>query len=134
MSSLQNAIHIQRRSGFGLGLLAGSAVTALWVVLSIWTGLIFHFHPSLVGAGTAWGFKRSGIDVAAVSMSTLLATALVTVGAFVIANQGGALDPWWFIGLETAAGVALGIAIPWRRDDPERADDDRSEAQERNAT
>lgn len=137
MASVQNVIHSRRRSGFGLGALVGGAVTALWVVLSISTGLIFHFHPLLVGVGTAWGLNRTlarRVDVTAVSMSVLVAAALVTVGAIVITEQGGALDPGWFIALETAVGVALGVAIPRRRGDPASADHDGREAQEGNAT
>ncbi len=137
MRSVQRVIDTQRRSGFAFGVLVGSAVTALWVVLSISTGLIFHFHPLLIGAGTAWGLNRTlarRVDVTAVSMSALVAAALVTVGAVVITEQGGALDPAWFIALETAAGVGLGVAIPRRGNDPADGGRDAPDAQERNAT
>lgn len=136
MGSVQRVIDTQRRSGFAFGVLVGSAVTALWVVLSISTGLIFHFHPLLIGAGTAWGLNRTlarRIDVTAVAMSALVAAALVTVGAVVITERG-ALDPAWFIALETAGGVALGVAIPRRSNDPADGGQDSPDAQERNAT
>lgn len=137
MSSVQKVLDTQRRSGFAFGVLVGSAVTALWVVLSISTGLIFHFHPLLIGAGTAWGLNRTlarRIDVTAVATSALVATALVSVGGVVITERGGALDPAWFIALETAAGVALGAAIPRRSNEPADGGQDSPDAQERNAT
>lgn len=120
MGSVQRVLDTQRRSGLVLGPLVGSAVTALWVVLSLSTGLIFHFHPLLIGAGTAWGLNRTRarrVGVGAIAMSALVAVALVTVGAVVITEQGGALDPAWFIAPETVAGVGLGLAIPGRDND-----------------
>lgn len=137
MGSVQRMIDTQRRGGFAFGVVVGSALTALWVVLSISTGLIFHFHPLFIGAGTAWGLNKTlarRIDATAVATSALVAAALVTVGAVVITEQGGALDPAWFIALETAAGVALGVTIPRRRKDPADGGQESPGAEERDAT
>lgn len=64
-----NGVSLRVWRGRTLGPLLGAAVTILWVALTMSTGLIFHFHPLLVSAATAWGFNKDRgrkIDVKAV--------------------------------------------------------------------
>lgn len=100
--------------GFLGGLLAGAALTALWVGMSYGTDLIWHFHPLLVGPAAGWGHRRARgsagerRDLAALAAVT---ASLVALGAAVIAAGGRGLDPGWLVALVAGAGLAIGLRL-----------------------
>ncbi len=85
----------------------------LWLVLSIATGLIFHFMPGAPMIVAIWVRRSYGPDrpLGSPSLAAHIAGGIgVTAAtAAVIATAGGSLDALWLMVVVTIVGTAIAI-------------------------
>lgn len=86
---------------------------ALWLILSMTTGLIFHFMPGASILAAVWVRRAYGPDVP-IHWRSLWAHLAGGIGvtvviAIIIAKAGGASDAVWLIGAAVLAGTGLAI-------------------------
>ena len=124
------AERVTRRSIHALAVAQAAAVAIglLWYVLSVATGLIFHFMPAAPFLAATFAFRRSTgnrqagwTEAVAIVVGGLL---LVAAGLVAIGAGGGTFDVSVFVAAVIAAGAA--IALIWlRRADAQAPSDTR---------
>lgn len=105
-------------------------VGVLWLMLSMTTGLIFHFMPGAPMLAAVWVRRAHGPDVP-IPWHSLWAHIAGGIGvtvviAIIIAKAGGALDAVWLIDAAVLAGTGLAIWLGRRRADDDARSSDRS--------
>ncbi len=94
--------------------LAGAvAAGTLWVVLSMATGLIFHFMPAAPMLVAVWVRRALGPNrpIPTGRLATDLIFGLVVAGlaGAVVSATGGSFDEGWLIALVVIIGAAIAI-------------------------
>ena len=92
---------------------------ALWLILSMTTGLIFHFMPGASIFAAVWVRRAYGPDVP-IPWRSLWAHLAGGIGvtvviAIIIAKAGGASDAVWLMGAAVLAGTGLAMWLGRRR-------------------
>ncbi len=91
----------------------------LWLVLSIATGLIFHFMPAAPMVVAIWVRRSYGPDrpLDSPSLAAHIAGGIGVTAATagVIATAGGSLDDLWLMIVVTIFGTAIAIWLGRRR-------------------
>ena len=88
---------------------------ALWFVLSVATGLIFHFMPAAPILAAVWTRRVYGpaAPIPWPSLWALVAGGLVVavVAGAAIASVGASLDSEWLVGAVLVVGIGLAIWV-----------------------
>lgn len=109
---------VMRLGAVRLGLLAAIAATAIWILLALVSGLIFHLMPAAPPLVGAWVYRLAG-GRRLFREAVLLAGAgigLSLLGIGLLAAAARPLDDGWFTVLTqvAGAGLAVGLAGPFR--------------------
>ncbi len=100
---------------------AAIGVGALWLALSVVTGLIFHFMPAAPMLVAVWVRRALGRDEPIpwrqLRIDLVFGVIVAVATGLAVAAAGGSLDDGWFVAVVIAVGVALATWLGRRRTD-----------------